>query len=63
MNLDLKFKPGDLVRVKTIGGPKMIVGTIWHDGNPPAYKCGWFSKDDVWREETFSEPMLERARA
>lgn len=54
-----KFKPGDLVRVKSIRGPKMVIGSTWHNGNPPAYSCGWFTKTDDWKTDIFNESMLE----
>ena len=49
-----KFKPGDMVRLKS-GGPLMTVTIAQHDDDT---WCMWFDKDDKRMEMSFNAAAL-----
>ena len=57
MAMEQKFKPGDIVRLKS-GGPKMTV--IKYDPAQGAdLTCQWFEKDSQFKEKSFNQDALE----
>jgi uncharacterized protein YodC (DUF2158 family) len=53
------FKPGDVVRVRPIKGPWMVVESC--EGRSAV--CFWFDKNDTWRKETFISELLEQRKS
>lgn len=61
MDQEQKFKPGDVVRLKS-GGPKMTIvkfGTGYHHGTVDGYECTWFDDKNTVKTEVFQEALLE----
>jgi uncharacterized protein YodC (DUF2158 family) len=57
---NIKFKPGDLVNLRT-GGPKMVVGTISLSDRDSVinYKCSWIDvNSNKPYEAVFTEEQL-----
>ena len=52
------YKPGDVVRVKPIKGPWMVVESCGDQNTV----CTWFDKNDTWRKETFVTAFLEQRK-
>ena len=54
-----KFKPGDLVELKSTG-PIMTIERVMHNSTGNAYVCSWFAgaKDN---QKLFQEPALKAA--
>ncbi|WP_114782559.1 DUF2158 domain-containing protein [Botryobacter ruber] len=62
MAQDNKFKTGDIVKVKGIRSPNMIVKVYSPIGThlEPAYICSWFDNEQRIQEGTFHEETLEK---
>lgn len=57
--MDAIFKAGDVVRLKPVKGPWMLVESC--DGN--AAVCFWFDKNDAGHRETFPTSFLEAKKS
>ena len=59
MNLEV----GNVVRVKSIRGPYMMVSELQENGESGAIICKWFAeREETFKEEKFYPGMLEKVR-
>ncbi len=63
-NVNYKFTPGDVVKVRAIPGPNMLVrGVVGDHDLDLMYVCAWFEGGEGWRgtfhTDTFTETELE----
>jgi uncharacterized protein YodC (DUF2158 family) len=58
MELDLSFKPGDVVQLNS-GGPKMTVVAVLSDGT---MRCTWFNDDGRSDSGVFPQAGLRAAK-
>lgn len=59
MEMDLKFKPGDVVQLNS-GGPRMTVVAVQSDGT---LRCTWFREDGPQDNGVFAQVALRAAKA
>jgi uncharacterized protein YodC (DUF2158 family) len=58
MEMDLAFKPGDVVQLNS-GGPKMTVEAVQSDG---MLRCVWFHEDGKRDNGVFAQVALRAAK-
>ena len=58
MQMDLSFKPGDVVQLNS-GGPKMTVVAVQSDGT---LSCVWFHEDGKQENGVFAQVALRAAK-
>jgi uncharacterized protein YodC (DUF2158 family) len=58
MEMDLAFKPGDVVQLNS-GGPKMTVEAVQSDGT---LRCVWFHEDGKRDNGVFAQVALPKRR-
>ena len=58
MEMDLKFKPGDVVQLNS-GGPRMTVVAMQSDGT---LRCIWFREDGTQDNGVFAQVALRAAK-
>ena len=58
MEMDLKFKPGDVVQLNS-GGPRMTVVAVQSDGT---LRCVWFQEDGKQDNGVFAQVALRAAK-
>lgn len=63
------MKTGDVVRVRGLDGPKMLIGAVSPSRRAGAtydrkhqedYHCGWFTANGEWTERVFNEAVFEK---
>ena len=58
----MDFKTGDVVRLRSIRSPYMVVSHITED-EPKEIMCKWYSEEEEeFKSETFYPEMLEKVR-
>jgi uncharacterized protein YodC (DUF2158 family) len=58
MEMDLAFKPGDVVQLNS-GGPRMTVVVVQSDGT---LQCIWFHEDGKQDQGVFAQVALRAAK-
>src|SRR6476619_3370688 len=58
MEMDLNFKPGDVVQLNS-GGPRMTVVAVQSDGT---LRCNWFRDDGTQDNGVFAHGALRNAK-
>ena len=58
MEMDLAFKPGDVVQLNS-GGPKMTVEAVQSDGT---LRCVWFHEDGKQDQRSFCTSRASRCQ-
>ena len=58
MQMDLNFKPGDVVQLNS-GGPKMTVAVVQSDGT---LRCVWFHEDGKADSGVFAQVAIRAAK-
>lgn len=55
------FKPGDVVRISNIPGPRMVVSKIIVDAKGVLIRCFWFNRRNEFTGQDFAPSFLSKA--